>query len=69
MALPHLGLAPDGTLLLEAGRFPAATLDALRQRGHAVREADMTSGLHVLQLAPRHFGAADPRREGTVAGH
>lgn len=61
----HLG----GPLLLETGRFPPASADALRARGHAVQDLDLPSGLHLLQRWPGGwFGAADPRREGAVAG-
>jgi gamma-glutamyltranspeptidase/glutathione hydrolase len=62
-----------GPTALEQGRFPAATLQALRARGGEVREQDLTSGLHVLARGTAHgevvwFGGADPRREGTVMG-
>jgi len=60
---------PADTLLLERGRWPAATIDALRARGHAVRETELTSGAHTLLRTPRGWsGGADPRREGHVAG-
>lgn len=65
---PNFGTT-GGPLLLEEGRFPAATLEALRRRGHTVREAPMTSGAQALQRQPRGWlGAADPRREGAVRG-
>jgi len=58
-----------GPLLLEAGRFSAATLEALRVRGHAVAERDLTSGLQAIERTPSGwFGGADPRREGVVIG-
>ena len=42
---------------------------ALRARGHAVVETDLTSGLQALQRTPDGwFGGADPRREGVVMG-
>jgi gamma-glutamyltranspeptidase/glutathione hydrolase len=60
----HLG----GPALLEAGRFPPATVQALRGLGHTVVETDLTSGLQGLQRTPTGWaGAADPRREGSVA--
>jgi gamma-glutamyltranspeptidase/glutathione hydrolase len=70
--LPNFGTT-GGPLLLEQQRFPAATVQALRQRGHTVEEADMTSGLQALQRGTRRgqpvwLGGADPRREGIVAG-
>ena len=56
--------------MLEAGRFPAATVQALQAKGHTVSEAPMPSGLQAIQRAPdgRWLGGADPRREGIVAG-
>ena len=66
--LPNFGNF-DGPTLLERGRFPAATIEALKSRGHAVVEIDMTSGLQAIQRTPRGwFGGADPRREGVVMG-
>jgi gamma-glutamyltranspeptidase/glutathione hydrolase len=60
---------PADALLLERGRWPAATIDALRARGHAVRETELTSGAHTLLRTPWGWsGGADPRREGAVAG-
>lgn len=65
---PHFG-SLNGPTLLEAGKFPAATVQALRDRGHEVREIDMTSGLQALQISPQGLlGGADPRREGVVMG-
>ena len=59
----------NGPTLLERGRFPAATQDALRARGHRVVEAGMTSGVQAIQRTPRGwYGGADPRREGLVMG-
>jgi gamma-glutamyltranspeptidase/glutathione hydrolase len=58
-----------GPTLLEESRFPAATVQALRTRGHEVREQSMTSGLQGIQRRPQDlFGGADPRREGVVMG-
>jgi gamma-glutamyltranspeptidase/glutathione hydrolase len=66
--LPNFG-STNGPTLLEQKRFPPATLDALRAKGHAIREMDMTSGLQAIQkTATGYFGGADPRREGTVMG-
>ena len=66
--LPNFG-SLNGPTLLEAGRFPATTVEALRARGHEVREQDMTSGLQGIQrTADGFFGGADPRREGIVMG-
>lgn len=70
--LPNFG-AIDGPTLLERGRFPASTLQALRARGHEVRELEMTSGLQAITVGNVHgqrmlLGGADPRREGIVMG-
>ncbi|MBI2728795.1 MAG: gamma-glutamyltransferase family protein [Polaromonas sp.] len=66
--LPNFG-SLNGPTLLEAGRFPPSTAEALRARGHEVREQDMTSGLQGIQRTPNgFFGGADPRREGIVMG-
>ena len=47
VALPNFG-SVGGPVLLERERFPAATVEALRARGHAVQEIEMTSGLQLL---------------------
>jgi gamma-glutamyltranspeptidase/glutathione hydrolase len=66
--LPNFG-SFNGPTVLEKGRFPAATAEALRARGHVVDEIDLTSGLQAIQRTPRGwFGGADPRREGVVRG-
>ncbi len=58
-----------GPLLLEAGRFPAATVDALAARGHDVRQVELTSGLQAIErTADGWYGGADPRRDGNVMG-
>jgi gamma-glutamyltranspeptidase/glutathione hydrolase len=55
--------------LLEANRFPPATVQALQARGHEVRESAMPSGLQAIERgAAGLFGGADPRREGVVRG-
>ena len=59
----------DGPTLLEEKRFPQATIEALKGRGHVVQEITMTSGLQAIQrTATGFFGGADPRREGVVIG-
>lgn len=66
--LPNAG-SYNGPTLLEKGRFPTATVEALRGRGHVVQETDLTSGLQAIQRTPSGwFGGADPRREGVVMG-
>lgn len=63
----------NGPTVLEEKRFPPTTTDALKARGHEVREANMTSGLQAIsrspnQARPAWLGGADPRREGIVMG-
>ena len=59
----------NGPTLLEVGKFPLATAEALKARGHRVIETDLTSGLQAIQrTASGWFGGADPRREGVVMG-
>ena len=66
--LPNFGTL-NGPTLLEEKRFPPATIEALRTRGHEVRELNITSGLQGIQRTPNgFFGGADPRREGVVMG-
>jgi gamma-glutamyltranspeptidase/glutathione hydrolase len=66
--LPNFG-SLNGPTILEQKRFPAATVDALKARGHDIREVEMTSGLQGIQKTPTgFFGGADPRREGVVRG-
>ena len=68
ISLPNFG-STNGPTLLEEKRFPPATLEALKARGHELRETTMTSGLQAIQRVPGGlFGGADPRREGIVAG-
>ena len=68
IALPNFGTY-NGPTLLEAGRFPASTVEALRQRGHSVNEIPLPSGLQAIERTPTGwFGGADPRREGVVMG-
>jgi gamma-glutamyltranspeptidase/glutathione hydrolase len=66
--LPNFG-SLNGPTILEEKRFPAATVEALKARGHEIREVNMTSGLQGIQkTASGFFGGADPRREGVVRG-
>ncbi|MEN9484823.1 MAG: hypothetical protein RJB37_2703 [Pseudomonadota bacterium] len=70
--LPNFGTT-GGPVLLEQGRFPAVVVEALKTRGHDVREVEMTSGLQAISRgrnAGREVwrGGADPRREGVVLG-
>jgi gamma-glutamyltranspeptidase/glutathione hydrolase len=66
--LPNFG-SLGGPTMLEAQRFERSTIEALKARGHEVREMEMTSGLQAIESTPRGwFGGADPRREGIVQG-
>ncbi len=66
--LPNFATFGDA-LLLETGRFPAATVESLRTRGHRVDEVELTSGLEAIERTPQGwFGGADPRREGIALG-
>jgi gamma-glutamyltranspeptidase / glutathione hydrolase len=78
--LPNFGApGPAGSTLLEEKRFAPATVEALKARGHEVREQSMVSGLQAIGRTPAFagtpgtsangwFGGADPRREGVVMG-
>ena len=61
---------PDATpLVLEQGRFPVSTVEALQQRGHTVQLGELTSGAQALVRGRGAWlGGADPRREGVVMG-
>ena len=66
--LPNFG-SMNGPTLLEQGRFPAATVQALRDRGHEVSEVALDSGIQaLLRTRGGWLGGADPRREGVVLG-
>lgn len=70
--LPNIApLGPTLALtLIEADRWPPATLQSLRERGHPLKAVALPSGLQGLVRSSdgRWQGAADTRREGTVAG-
>ncbi|KPQ22046.1 MULTISPECIES: gamma-glutamyltransferase [unclassified Halomonas] len=67
--LPHAVTLGDD-VWVEEGRFPEATLEALRERGHNISERELTSGLQAIMRSEdgELFGGADPRREGVVMG-
>jgi len=73
ISMPNFG-SRNGPTELEAGRFGTGVIDALKARGHEIREIDMASGLQGITRAPLPdgrpgwAGGADPRREGTAAG-
>ncbi len=68
LELPH-AITLGGTVFVEQGGFPEATLSALSELGHEVQERELTSGLQAIQrTADGWLGGADPRREGVVMG-
>ena len=73
IALPNFG-SRNGPTELELERVSAELIAALEARGHEVQVLPQTSGLQAIQRLRRDsgellwFGAADPRREGTVRG-
>ena len=59
----------NGATDLEAGTDAEALAPALEALGHEARIRDLNSGLHAIMISDGElFGAADPRREGTVRG-
>jgi gamma-glutamyltranspeptidase / glutathione hydrolase len=68
ISLPNFA-AFEGPVLLEARSFSAASIKALKERGHSVIELPLASGIQAIQsTAHGWFGGADPRREGVVMG-
>ncbi len=73
IAAPNFG-SRNGPTELERRRFSAAVIEALKARGHDVREIEMTSGLQGIVRVrlpdgrPGWAGGADPRREGVALG-
>lgn len=64
----HHAMNHNGPTALETGT-DAAVRDALRARGHDIREVEMTSGQGLILRTPDGLaGAADPRREGRADG-
>nr|WP_225927271.1 gamma-glutamyltransferase [Pseudomonas ekonensis] len=73
ISLPNFG-SRNGPTELEQGQFGPALIQALKARGHAVNEIDMTSGTQAIvrvkdgQGKVSLEGGADPRREGEALG-
>ena len=73
--LPNFG-SLNGPSILEVKRFPLSVVEALKAKGHEIREIDITSGLQAIERTTSpgaatydgFFGGADPRREGVVLG-
>ncbi len=73
ISLPNFG-SRNGATELERGLFSPALKQALKNKGHALSEIDMTSGIQAIvrtrdaQGKVRLEGGADPRREGEAVG-
>ncbi|NWE79487.1 gamma-glutamyltransferase [Pseudomonas yamanorum] len=73
VGLPNFG-SRNGPTELEAGLFSAPLKQALKDKGHALSEIDMTSGAQAIvrvrdvQGKVSLIGGADPRREGEALG-
>jgi gamma-glutamyltranspeptidase/glutathione hydrolase len=72
ISLPNFG-SRNGPTELEAARVAPEVVEALRARGHEVRQYEQNSGLQGIMRVTRNgkevwFGGADPRREGVVRG-
>jgi len=73
VGLPNFG-SRNGATELEAGLFSAQLKQALKDKGHALSEIDMTSGAQAIvrvrdaQGKASLVGGADPRREGEALG-
>ena len=73
VGLPNFG-SRNGTTELEKGLFSAPLKQALKDKGHALSEIDMTSGAQAIvrvrdaQGKVSLIGGADPRREGEALG-
>jgi gamma-glutamyltranspeptidase/glutathione hydrolase len=64
----HQGL-PD-TLRVERGGFPPATLDSLRERGHAIGAGGYWGDIEaIIRTSAGWQGVSDPRRGGGGAGY
>ena len=73
IGLPNFG-SRNGATELEAGLFGPLLKQALKDRGHALSEMDMTSGIQAIVVTRDVHGkvvlsgGADPRREGEALG-
>ncbi|WP_052211065.1 gamma-glutamyltransferase [Pseudomonas lurida] len=73
ISLPNFG-SRNGATELEAGLFSPTLKQALKDKGHALSEIDMTSGIQAIvrtrdaQGKVSLSGGADPRREGQALG-
>ncbi|OPA94025.1 gamma-glutamyltransferase [Pseudomonas fluorescens] len=73
ISLPNFG-SRNGATELEAGLFSPGLKQALKDKGHAMSEIEMTSGIQAIvrtrdaQGKVSLSGGADPRREGEAVG-
>ena len=73
ISLPNFG-SRNGATELESGLFSPALKQALKDKGHALSEIEMTSGIQAIvrtrdaQGKVMLSGGADPRREGEALG-
>ena len=73
ISLPNFG-SRNGATELEAGLFSPALKQVLKDKGHALSEIEMTSGVQAIvrtrdaQGKVTLSGGADPRREGEALG-
>ena len=73
ISLPNFG-SRNGATELEQGLFSSALRQALKDKGHALSEIDMTSGIQAIVRTRDATGkvslsgGADPRREGEAVG-
>ncbi|MBV4483475.1 gamma-glutamyltransferase [Pseudomonas khavaziana] len=73
ISLPNFG-SRNGATELETGLFSPALKQALKDKGHALSEIEMTSGVQAIvrtrdgQGKVSLSGGADPRREGEALG-
>lgn len=73
ISLPNFG-SRNGATELEIGMFSPALKQALKDKGHALSEIEMTSGIQAIvrtrdaQGKVMLSGGADPRREGEALG-
>ncbi|ATN09008.1 gamma-glutamyltransferase [Pseudomonas sp. FDAARGOS_380] len=73
ISLPNFG-SRNGATELEVGLFSPALKQALKDKGHALSEIEMTSGVQAIvrtrdaQGKVSLSGGADPRREGEALG-
>ncbi|AZE64923.1 gamma-glutamyltranspeptidase / glutathione hydrolase [Pseudomonas synxantha] len=73
ISLPNFG-SRNGATELETGLFNPALKQALKDKGHALSEIEMTSGIQAIvrtrdaQGKVSLSGGADPRREGEALG-